>query len=169
MLGRRTVPSLDKLCEFGMILNRLEQNKDALDLVVNYVSNISGAVEVALTLFDNETNRLEIKSSIGNFEDIINLFPTKSAILEKIAYEGNFIIDNNKKSVVSLPLYVANEIIGFLHVKTKSFKKKISKKELRILVLLSSQFAPSLGMLLKKEKLQTTYIEMSISSVEYRR
>ncbi len=152
--------NLDKLCEFGMLLNRLEKNDDALNLIVSYVSKISGVKKVALTLFDTESDNLELKSSQGYIKDEIELFPTEKEIIKKIARDGNFIINDNKEGVISFPLYVANEAIGFLHITAGGRKKKFSKKKLKLIALLASHIAPSLGMLLTKEKSQTAYIEM---------
>lgn len=152
--------TLDKLCEFGMLLNRLEKNDDALNLIVSYVSKISRVQKVALTLFDIESNNLELKSSQGYIKDEIELFPTEKEIIKKIAREGNFIINDNNEGVISFPLYVANEAIGFLHITAEGRKKKFSKGDLKLIALLASHIAPSLGMLLIKEKSQTAYIEM---------
>jgi len=152
--------TLDKLCEFGMLLNRLEKNDDALNLVVSYVSNISGVEKVAVTLFDTDNDNLQIKSLKGYLENEINLFSTERQILKKIARNGNFILDNEREGLVSFPLYVANEVIGFLHVSVNSDRKKFTKEELKLLTLLSSLIAPSLGMLLSKDKSQAAYIEM---------
>lgn len=160
MPPKKSNPTLDKLCEFGMLLNRLEKNDDALNLVVTYVSKISNVEKVAITLFNNDNNNLEIKSLKGYLENEINLFSAERQILKKIARNGNYIVDNNQEGLISFPLYVANEVIGFLHVSTNSGKKKFNKNKLKLLTLLSSQIAPSLGMLLSKEQSQTVYIEM---------
>ncbi|MFH1783550.1 MAG: HD-GYP domain-containing protein [bacterium] len=151
---------LDKLCEFGMLLNRLEKNDDALALILSYVSTITGVKKVALTLFDADTDNLEMKASLGYLKEEINLFPTEKEIIRKIARNGNFIVDEKNRGVISLPLFVANEVIGFLHVTADNGKNEFTKEELKLLALLGSHIAPSLGMLQIKERSQNAYIEM---------
>jgi HD-GYP domain-containing protein (c-di-GMP phosphodiesterase class II) len=158
MPPKKNDKTLDRLCEFGMLLNRLDKNDEALNLVVTYVSKISNLEKVAITLFENDN--IKTRSLKGWLEQELNLFSAEKEILKQIARKGNFIVDYDRNGLVSFPLYAAKEVIGFLHVSPNPGTKKFSKGKLKLLALLSSQIAPSMGILLNNNKGQNSYIEM---------